>query len=332
MVIVLKDKWLWDSWYARDGETWHAFFLQADTSLKDPRLRHRHVSIGHAVSRDLVDWTHLGPCFAPSSRPAFDDATTWTGSVVQDAAGLWHLFYTGTSKAEDAKVQRIGHAVSHDLHDWQRVGSGLCLDLTGPQAAAYETAFTPGHWYERAMRDPWVMPDPDGAGWLMVFTARAAGRDEANDGGAIGLATSKDLYHWTLEPPVFTGGFGHLEVPQVFEIQGRWYCLFCCGPGELSRAERETWGEPPAPGTHYLIADHPRGPWQRAPGPFLDSGNRGNRYAGRMLEHEGWKLLGFSRGEPGHFIGEITDPDPVVVDAGGLLRLLLPARPEEDRP
>ncbi len=145
------------------------------------------------------------------------------------------------------------------------------------------------------------------------------------------LATSKDLYHWTLEPPVFTGGFGHLEVPQVFEIQGLVLPFLCCGPGELSRAERETWGEPPprVPTISSPIIPAAPGSVRRAL-----SGQRqpGNRYAGRMLEHEGWKLLGFSRGEPGHFIGEITDPDPVVVDAGGLLRLLLPARPEEDRP
>ena len=36
--------------------------------------------------------------------------------------------------------------------------------------------YTPGHWHDRAMRDPWVMRDPDGDGWMMYFTARRAGR------------------------------------------------------------------------------------------------------------------------------------------------------------
>jgi beta-fructofuranosidase len=36
------------------------------------------------------------------------------------------------------------------------------------------------------MRDPWVMRDPAGDGWLMFFTARGPVA-EANAGGAIGL-------------------------------------------------------------------------------------------------------------------------------------------------
>ncbi|MFK3781456.1 hypothetical protein [Agrobacterium sp. NPDC089420] len=322
MVLALPNKWLWDSWYAHDGEWWHGYFLQADKSLIDPRKRHRNVSIGHAVSKDLVDWTHLGACFAPSAGPAFDDETTWTGCVVRDETGPWHLFYTGTSKAEDAKVQRIGHATSEDLHNWTRVGDGLCLDLVGPNADQYEVAFTPGHWYERAMRDPWVMRSPDGDEWLMFFTARAPGIDEANEGGAIGFATSRDLYTWELQPPVFVGGFGHHEVPQVFEIRGQWYCLFCCGAGNWSKNQIAIRGQEPVVGSHYLIGESPRGPWQIAPGDFLDSGGPLNRYAARILEQDGLKILGFARGTDGQFIGEITSPDSVIVDEQGLLHVV----------
>ncbi len=70
MVLALDDKWIWDSWYARDGDIWHAFFLQAAKALEAPELRHWHVSQGHATSPDLVSWTHHGTCFAPAPRPA----------------------------------------------------------------------------------------------------------------------------------------------------------------------------------------------------------------------------------------------------------------------
>jgi beta-fructofuranosidase len=40
MTIALPTKWIWDSWYVRDGDLWHGFFLQADKSLQDPDLRH----------------------------------------------------------------------------------------------------------------------------------------------------------------------------------------------------------------------------------------------------------------------------------------------------
>lgn len=155
MGFELKDKWLWDSWYAKDGDLWHGYFLEADKSIGDPELRHFNVSYHHATSKDLINWDSLGTCFAPAPSPAWDDGTTWTGSVVQDQLGKWHLFYTGTSKADDCKKQRIGHAISHDLHNWERVGDGQILDLDAPYEDWIET-----RWHDRAFRDPYVIRDP----------------------------------------------------------------------------------------------------------------------------------------------------------------------------
>jgi len=171
-MLALEDRWIWDYWLARDGADWHAFFLQAPKSIGDPELRHWNVSVGHAVSADLKTWSYRGACFAPAPEPAWDDYTTWTGSVVRDDTGLWHLFYTGTAQAEDGLKQRIGHATATELGQWQRVGDGLVLDL---DPAFYEE-YAPGHWHDRALRDPWVMRDPAGEGWLMFLTARARHR------------------------------------------------------------------------------------------------------------------------------------------------------------
>lgn len=320
MTISLPTKWIWDSWYARDGDLWHGYFLQADKALQDPDLRHFNVSQGHATSRDLKSWTHLGTCFAPSPAPAWDDYTTWTGSVVRDDAGLWHLFYTGSTRAEDGLKQRIGHAISPDAHSWQRVGTGLALDISGPDYEEY----TPGHWHDRAMRDPWVMRDPKGDGWLMFFTARRPGTEDPNAGGTIGFATSLNLQDWTLQPPVYAGGtFGQLEVPQVFEVGGRWYCLFCTAPEHYSQVYAAGYPGRPVRGTHYLVADDPRGPWTVAPGPFLDGDPATDRYAARIVETaEGLMLLGFLHNpDGGPFVGEIADPAPVTVDADGWLHL-----------
>ena len=319
MTIKIDGKWLWDSWYAKDGDTWHGFFLQADTSLIDPERRHLNVSQGHATSKDLKNWTHLGTMFKPAASPSWDDSTTWTGSVVQDDAGLWHLFYTGTTLAEKSLYQRIGHATSTDQHNWVRVGNGLCLDLEGPDADTYEKDHMIGHWHDRAMRDPWVMRDPEGHGWLMYFTARAPGIAEPNAGGAIGFATSPDLTTWTLRPPVFTGGFGQLEVPQVFKRGQNWYCLFCTSAHQWSDQQRRSNPQTPVTGTHYLIADHPRGPWRVAPG-FLDGSNPCRRYAARIVETPtGMVILGFAHGPEGQFGGYIMDPEPVTAGPDGLL-------------
>ena len=322
MVLALEDKWIWDSWYLRDGETWHAYFLQAPKSLPDPELRHFNVTQGHATSTDLINWTHLGTCFTPSDGPAWDDYTTWTGCTLRDADGGWHLFYTGTNKVEDGMYQRIGHAISDDGHTWSRVGDGQCLDLTGPHADLYETDMAHSIWHDRAMRDPWVIPDPDGDGWLMFFTARLRGIAEPNAGGAIGFATSPDLVTWKLQPPVFTGGYGQLEVPQVFAHNGRWYCLFCTAADHFSKEQAARIPGGPVTGTHYLVGDSPRGPWTIAEGPFLDGSLPCKRYAARIVDDAGiLKILGFADRPQDHFVGHVTNPDPIAVDDNGYMRV-----------
>lgn len=314
MVLALKDKWLWDSWYIHDGEQWHCYFLQADKSIGDPEQRHWNVSYGHATSKDLINWRHLGTCFKPSDEPAWDDYTTWTGSIVRGHDDQWHLFYTGTSKEGGGKHQKLGHAVSNDLHNWQRVDDGLILDRDD----RYEE-YEEGRWHDRAFRDPWVIQNPEG-GWLMYFTARNASIEGKLDAGAIGLATSNDLYNWTLEDPVFTGGFGELEVPQVFEWDGQWYCLFCTAGRFWNHKARQIIGEPAQTGTHYLIADHPKGLWRIAAGPILDD----ERYAARIVEQNDKKyLLGFIMQDKntGEFPGIISDPVMVLKGPNGQLSL-----------
>jgi beta-fructofuranosidase len=327
LALALKDQWIWDFWLARNGEDWHIYFLKADKALGNPELRHRNVTQGHAVSKDLSNWTHLGTCLAPSKGPAFDDWTTWTGSVLQDDAGLWHLFYTGTGHADAGMKQRIGHATSRDMHSWERVGSGLALDISGPDYEEY----TPGHWHDRAMRDPWVIRDPKGEGWLMFFTARVPGIAEPNAGGSIGFATSPDLYTWTIQPPVYRGGmFGQMEVPQVFQHGDKWYCVFCTAAEHWSEAYKAFNPQSPVTGSHYLIADDPRGPWQIAPGPFFEGAQPCRRYAGKVVDTgRGLVAMGFIHTTPDQdFVGEVSDPIPVSVDDNGLLH----AHPEKVAP
>ena len=306
-MLALEDHWVWDSWYLHDGSHWHCWYLKAPKSLGDPELRHWNVSHGHAVSDDLVHWEHRGTAMAPATGPSWDDKTIWTGSTLKGDDGRWHYFYTGTSRQENGKIQRIGHAIGDDLETWERVGGGLCLDLTGANSHLYETAWE-GRWHDRAMRDPWVMKDPDGEGLLMFFTARVPDRDDVNDAGCIGLASSADMMTWTLEAPVFVGAWGQLEVPQVFEKDGTWYCLFCSTPEHQAGWSLEKYGII-GRGSYFLVADDPRGPWRLPNGDGFDT--RDDRYAAKIVEHDGLWILGFKDGERENFGGFIMDPAPV---------------------
>ncbi len=327
MAFMRADHWVWDFWIARDDGVYHLFFLQAPRSLGDPELRHWHATVGHAVSTDLTNWDYIGTCFGPSPGPAWDDGTTWTGSILRHE-GLWHLFYTGTAQADGCRKQRIGRAVSDDLYDWRRLGDAPILDL---EPRFYEE-YAPELWHDRAFRDPWVAPDPDRTGFRMWFTARV--RDGAADGrGVIGTAHSDDLSTWTIEPPLTPAGdFGEVEVPEFWLHDGRRYLLFCSTARRTSaacRARLAAEGLSPDSGTHYYVADGNGAPWRLGRWPFLSGAAHGSLYAGRIVDGpDGNPLflgtIGYS--PDGTYAGMISDPHTIEVGTDGMLALGPPLR------
>lgn len=302
-MLRLPDHWVWDSWYTMDDDgRHHVFFLRASRALLDPERRHRRASIGHAVSTDLRSWDLVADALVAADGPAWDDLATWTGSVVRGPDGRWYLFYTGVTDAGDRVVQRIGLAVSDDLHTWHRYGT---KPLLGPDPAWYEDRGS-ADWAGEAWRDPWVFPDPAGDGWHMLLTAHA-GRGQALDRGVIGHAYSADLLNWEVRPPVTQpAGFGHLEVPQVAVVDGQPLLLFCsnlterCGGGPI-------WAVPGPSVT---------GPWDMSrarPVPCR------NLYAPRLVRDDAgaWQLIGFVDERDGEFAGELSDPIPMHYTATG---------------
>ncbi|SFU27718.1 glycoside hydrolase family 68 protein [Pseudoduganella namucuonensis] len=318
MTLKLDNKYIWDFWHYAEGGRQHLFMLQADRAIGDPNLRHWNVSIGHAVSRDLREWDYQGTVFGPSASPGWDDFTTWTGSVIR-AEGAYHLFYTGTCRAENGLRQRIGHAVADGIEGpWTRVDAGLGLGLALDLDERHYEEHAEGLWHDRAWRDPWVLEQKIDGMYHMFFTARRKD-GPLRERGVIGHAVSPDLLHWEATEPVYAGGhYGQLEVPQVFERDGRWYCTFC--------NVREHWSDEMraaqnggVSGTHYLVADNPLGPWRPAEG-FLDGDVPCRRYAGKILPDPvtgGDSLMAFAdTGEDGQFGGYICDPIPLLLEDG----------------
>ena len=312
-MLKIKDKWIWDFWFAQEGKDFHVFFLQAPKSLQDPALRHFNVSVGHAVSQDLSHWKILADAIAPGPPGAWDDMSTWTGSIVQ-YNGQWHMFYTGASSREKGLVQRIGLAVSEDLIHWEKFGGNPFLEADPRWYEQLDLT----KWHDQAWRDPWVFFLEEDAQFHAFITARS-NQGPADQRGVIGHARSIDLFHWEVLPPVSEpGDFGHLEVPQLIPHQSRYYLLFSCPVKYQSERWLNRRGNIRQSGTHYLISRSPTGPYQLRTEDFMVGDAQGSLYSGKIIQDAAgdWVFLGFLNYDSrGNFIGELSDPMPVAFTA-----------------
>ena len=315
-MLRLPDSWVWDSWYAAEpagdgGVRHHAFYLRASRGLRDPERRHRHPFVGHAVSGDLQTWEVLPDALAISEPPAFDDWTTWTGSVARDDDGRWWMAYTGSSHADEGLVQRIGFAVSADLLVWDKADPSSVIEA---DPRWYEKRGDP-EWPDEAWRDPFLLRDEDG--WHLLVTARA------NEGpvlgrGVVGHVTSPDLREWTVQPPITLpdNGFGQLEVVQVEIVDGVPTMVFCCMAAQLDEVGLARHG---TGGVFSVTGDSLLGPYDIASARRFP---HDSLYAARLVRLEsGWQLIGFDLGTEEAFAGELVDPIPVTCRPGvGLVR------------
>ncbi|GAA4679823.1 hypothetical protein GCM10023226_16270 [Nocardioides nanhaiensis] len=260
--------------------------------------------MGHAISTDLCTWEHLPDALPQALPETLDDLATWTGSVVRDDGGTWWMFTSGIAHAEQGRVQRIGAATSPDLITWERRPLRLEADPRWYLADEAE----PVDW-----RDPFVVRDDVGL-WHMYVTARVP-RSQVSGGrghGVVAHATSRDLEHWEVGPPLGgpAGRFDQLEVVNLGCVEGRWVLLFSCLSPEMPDAA------PGASGVWSVPVAGVGSPVDARRAVRLTSEDL---YVGRLVQHEGaWQLLAFeNRGPDGVFTGGVVDPLPVRWRADG---------------
>lgn len=200
-------------------------------------------SYGRATSTDLVGWQPQGTAFGVGLPGRFDQQAVWTMHPVRHGAGM-AMFYTGVSGLTRGgwPLQTVGLAYSDrtDGTGWRRHG-------TGPVAEADPRWYRTGE--HMGWRDPFVVRDDESDGWVMVICANDASLP-AEAGGCVGWATSDDLEHWTVHPPLISpGGIDELECPVLERLDdGSWLLL---GSVAATRGI-ESWTAPAL-----------RGPWTR---------------------------------------------------------------------
>lgn len=165
---------------------------------------------GHAVSSDLVRWTHLPLAFGPSPDGP-DSGGCWSGCIVDDD-GVPTAIYSGLARMSAFGAETVCLARGDDeLVVWRKEARNPVLP--GPPAGLELVAF----------RDPFVWREVDG--WSMLVGAGIVGV-----GGAVLLYRSSDLLDWRyegvvlsrsaeLETPVWTGYAW--ECPQLFPLGDR---------------------------------------------------------------------------------------------------------------
>ncbi|MCH8520222.1 MAG: family 43 glycosylhydrolase [Nanoarchaeota archaeon] len=173
-----NNKFLWDSWFIKEEDTYHVFYLQANKT-QDSELRHNNnVSIGHAISKDLINWEELPVALEPGVLDEdWDNLSLWTGCVYKKD-NLYYMFYTGRSKNEhEMWIQKIGLATSQDLINWTKYEHNPLLE-----AKEYYYIDNEKNTLGKigAFRDPDIFYDKTYQKYFMLISARENSIDLEN--------------------------------------------------------------------------------------------------------------------------------------------------------
>jgi sucrose-6-phosphate hydrolase SacC (GH32 family) len=161
-----------------------------------------------AKTDDLLTSTFPVEVLPASGDAARQDQWIGSGSVIEDASGRFHLFYTGHN-AQHAPVEAVMHAVNTDntLTRWQPV---VADTFTGS-----------GGYSDFDFRDPLVFHNAAENRYWMLITSRYQSQ------AAIGLYTSTDLSVWTPSAPLYTEVSPlNLEVADYFYLDGVPFILY----------------------------------------------------------------------------------------------------------
>jgi beta-fructofuranosidase len=242
-----KDRALWDLWLFPHAGQYHLFYQQ-----KPAGQRHT-TAVGHAISADLVRWTEVEPAYVQGPPGAWDHGPLRTGTTI----GRGDHFYLINGAAQHG-LDRIGVSVSKDLIHWEKYPGN---PVSGPDPRWYEADPLTCPINLIPWRDPCILQDGDG---YIAFLCARLSSGPVGGRGTIATLRSPDLLRWEAGPPLAVpADFALLEVPDLFQLDGRWFLLHSTTPRFGTRAP--THDPHLAAGTHVLWAERREGPYTRPP-------------------------------------------------------------------
>lgn len=206
-----------------------------------------HDFIAHAISEDGLNWHRVENALFIGNPGEWDDDALWTMNVSADPdfPGQWRMFYTGLSRVERGRVQRVGLAISNDLYRWEKVKSDRYpIDVAHGGGEFYESSLDEGRRWV-SFRDPLFFYD-DNSRFLLV-----SGR--VKDGplirrGCVAMVEEVERDKWVFRPPLYhPRRYDDVEVPGLF-VMGDHHFLI----GSVREDVK----------VRYWYSDTARGPWR----------------------------------------------------------------------
>lgn len=201
------------------------------------------------TTKDFVHWTEQGEVL-PIGGEDCPDLACYTGCVMADKEGGYHLFYTGQNPensryCSDGKaIQYILHATSKDLLHWKK---------------HYETAFqaSAGQFEIHDWRDPFVFYEKESDRYVMLLAARKE-KESFRRSGCTVVCYSKDLWNWSQGEVFYAPNMYYThECPDLFKEGDWWYLLYSTFTSRFA--------------THYRKSKSLQGPWSMPQDDLLDA-------------------------------------------------------------
>jgi beta-fructofuranosidase len=214
------------------------------------------------ITTDGTDITDHGVVLPTGNNDDIDESC-YTGSVIEDRNGVFHMFYTAQNVSlsrysrDGRPLQFIMHATSRDLITWEKhYDSAFGAD---------ETIYEAHDW-----RDPYVFFHEADSCYYMLVAAREKGAPQKT-GGCIALCKSADLWNWEAQKPFYSPrAYMTHECPDLFQLNDWWYLVYS------TFTERFV--------THYRYSKSIFGPWNA---PIEDSFDGRAFYAAKTAELRG---------------------------------------------